>query len=120
MTLLDKIQEAIDIVEETVPVYKDIKGSILLDKVNCITLHPKHHWELMEHFQDQLDIRSPLKGVPTDKKGPLYYILNTIPVYMAEGEEEENMCIKHSISIVGIYDQYLDRYILDKTIPVEE
>ena len=116
MTLLDKIQEAIDIVEETVPVYKDIKGSILLDKVNCITLHPKHHWELIENFQDQLDIP---KGA-TDKKGPLYYILNTIPVYMAEGEEEENMCIKHSISIVGIYDQYLDRYILDKTIAVEE
>ena len=114
MTLLDKIQEAIDIVEETVPVYKDIKGGILLDKVNCITLHPKHHWELMEHFQDQLDIP---KGA-TDKKGPLYYILDNIPVYMADGEEE-NMCIKHSVSIVGIYDQYLDRYILDKTIAVE-
>ena len=74
----------------------------------CITLHPEHHAQLINDFDE-------LVQYDPDREAPIWY--KDIPVYLAELREGGvNPCLQEGFSIVGHYDFGLDQYISEQHI----
>jgi len=79
----------------------------------CITLHPEHHTQLINEF-DELVTYHP------DIEEPIWY--KGIPVYKAELADyfgASNLLLEERYSMVGHYDFDLDQYIAEQHFAID-